>query len=1026
MIKNRLSLYASTRLVLGLSLLLVITGLFGWFNAKSQEDPSFPYRNGFIQITIPGQSATQLNDSIVKPLERSLAKIEQINTIQSRIRFGNATIDIELNEQEYNTDLIWQRIKEEVAPFRSGLNGGSIQVMDRAQDTQGILLVVQTGNGLAMDRKIAVKIRDELRQLAVVREATLIGDPGIELAIGYSQHRMLALGLTPTAIAQQLRDANKQNNLGVLSNNLSNLALLPINHLNQDEKIADVQLTTPEGAKVPLGSIADIHYRAQPTATEQFWKNGEQVIGIALSLPPNQVNIEAAGNTIKQAVTDINTRYDNTPVSIEIFQPDWSEKRRDGLVNSLIQSCIGIGVILLLFLSIQSAVIISLTVPAIVLSSIALFTTFDGVIHQMTIAGLVLSLGLMVDNCIIIAERLSHHSNKGVTVAKAITRSVIELRKPLAAATATTIAAFIPMLLAKGSVADFIATIPILVIICISLSYLAALILIPILFAHIHVSNTGLEKWQRHFADALSKLGYHLSALVLKKPALTLTLAAVLVTALLSLPSANGQFFPSANRNQIYIDVQLPLSSHIDITTQTANEVADFASRNKHVTDVMVFSGFSGPRFYYNLAQKPGETHIARVVVTLTEDVDPVEFSQSLNSVLIQQFPEVLIKAQELGQGPPIESPIELRLTGNDQTALFNAAEAMFLELRQHPEVVSPYRNYSFGAPAINLDIDQLALSAFGLRHEEIADYIAWRSSGLRVTTLDYNFEPVELVLFDPSSTQSSVDMVNTQVLLPQYATTALSGLVSANIVNAPPFIERRNGEFIMSIKADVLPSSDEENILQTLQPTLEGIAKQHLVKLSFGGELEESEEANGALLQTLPFGIALLFAALMVQFNSYRLTALVMLTIPLGIIGAPAMLAITGIPFGFMSILGVLALMGIVVNTAILLIENALNHLQQGCTLEESICLSVQNRIRPVIVTTLTTIIGMLPLTSSASPLWPPLAWAVIGGLLTSTLLSMLVLPVLLKLILAGKRFQQSQNITQKRSLQTNESANY
>ncbi|PCK32455.1 efflux RND transporter permease subunit [Pseudoalteromonas piscicida] len=1016
--KNSLAYYAPPRLVLGLTLILVITGILGWFNAKSQEDPSFPYRNGFIQIINPNLSTTQINDSIVKPLERSLAKIEQIHTIQSRIRSGNAIIDIELNEQEYDTELIWQRIKEEVSPFHAKLRNSTIRVVDRAQDTQGILLTVNTGRGLAVDRELAIQVRDELRQLRVIRDATLIGDPGVELAIAYSQHRMLALGLTPSSIAKQLQDANNQDSLGALSDNQSTFSVLPINHLSKDERVANVQLTTPEGAKIPLTSIADIGYRSIPTATEQFWHNGQQVVGIALSLPPNQVNIEAAGQAIKHAVDNINARYETAPLAIEIFQPDWSKKRRDGLVNSLILSCIGIAVILVFFLSIQSALVISLTVPAIVLSSIALFTTFDGVIHQMTIAGLVLSLGLIVDNCIIVAERLSYHTSQGLTLMAAARRSVIELRKPLAAATMTTIAAFVPMVLAKGSVADFIATIPVLVIICISLSYFAALILIPVLFGSTDFSNTKLEMWQRSFANTLSRFGYFISTQVLKKPTLTLLSASVLVAVLLSLPSANGQFFPSTNRNQVYIDVQLPLSSHIDTTTKTANQVAEFARRNNEVTDTMVFSGFSGPRFYYNLAQKPGETHIARVVLTLTEAAEPVEFSRSLNVALAQQFPEIIVKARELGQGPPIESPIALRLTGIDQSALLNAAEAMFLTLHQHPEVESPYRNYSYGAPAIDLNMDQNTLSAFGLSHQTISDYIAWRSSGLKVTTLDYNAEPINLVLFDPSSTQSSNDILNTQVLLPQQTTTALAGFVSPDIISAPPFIERRNGELVVSIKADVIAGSDEETVLAALQPKLQEIAQQYQVTLDFGGELEESEEANGALLQTLPFGVALLFAALMVQFNSYRLTTLVMLTIPLGIVGAPAMLAIAGIPFGFMSILGILALMGIVVNTAILLIESTLTHLEQGSELEQAICLSVQNRIRPVIVTTLTTIVGMLPLTSSASPLWPPLAWAVIGGLITSTLLSMLVLPVLLKLMLIGKRFHQQQIKIEKKEI--------
>ncbi|MDP4487348.1 efflux RND transporter permease subunit [Pseudoalteromonas piscicida] len=1002
--------YLTPRLVLGLTLLLVFTGIVGWFEAKSQEDPSFPYRNGFIQIVNPSASVTQLNDVVVKPLERRLAKIDEINTIHARIKAGSAVIDIELKEQVYDTALVWQRIKDEVAPLDASLADSQFYVVDRAQDTQGIVLTVHTGKGLTADRKLALKVRDELEYLDVVRSASLVGDPGLELAIFYSQERMLAFGLSPAEIAKQLQDANQQDNLGVLSQNQSALSLLSVNHLRNDAQLKNVQITTPEGSKIPLSAIADIGYRTAPTSSEQFWQNGQRVIGIALSLPPNQHNIADAGNTIKQAIADINARFTDAPIKIDIFQPGWSQKRREGLVNSLIQSCIAICVVLLLFLSVQSAIVISLTVPAIVFSSLALFITFDGVIHQMTIAGLVLSLGLMVDNCIIVAERLSYLCSKGFTMRAALAHSVNELKKPLAAATMTTIAAFVPMLLAKGSVADFIATIPVLVIICILLSYIAALLLLPVLFVYFPISIPCLERWQETINQKLSTFGYQLAHKTLQHPVYTIVAATAMLCTLLSLPNANGKFFPNANRNQIYIDVQLPLASHIEATTKTANQIAEYALQYPEVSEAMVFSGFSGPRFYYNLAQKPNESHIARVVLTLQDNVNPPEFSRFIDSNLNKQFPEILINARELGQGPPIESPIELRLSGNDRNALFASAEAMLMHLRQHPKVTSPYRNYSLGAPTINLEAQQLTLSALGLSRSDVAEYIAWRSSGLKVTALDYHFEPIDLMIVDTTSNQSSTDILNTQIMLPNQLSIPLFAVLNAEVIGTPPFIERRDGKFVMSIKADVAMGSDEEEILEALQPTLLTIAQQHHVTLRFGGELEESEQANGALLQTLPFGVALLFGALMLQFNSYRLAILVMFTIPLGVVGAPAMLSIVGVPFGFMSILGVLALMGIVVNSAILLIEHTLEHLNQGTELSQAICLSVQTRLRPVIVTTLTTIVGMLPLTSSASPLWPPLAFAVIGGLLTSTLLTMLVLPLILKFLLSSKRFQKPQ----------------
>ncbi|MCF6436906.1 efflux RND transporter permease subunit [Pseudoalteromonas sp. MMG022] len=995
--KNRLPWYLNTRLALSMVLLLCVTGIAGWHFASKQEDPHFAYRNGFIVVSSPGASVQQLTDSIVKPIERALSSIDEISRLNVRVKLGSATVDVELQEDEYQTDALWQRIKERLAELQSTIHNAQIDIVDRAQDTQGILLSIDSGGGLISDRQLALKVREQLLAISAVRNVTLVGDPGLQLAVDFPKSKLLSTGVSPLDLAERLQQANSQHLYAALSGNMTGMGLGAVDRLSDVHYLSQKQILTPSGAYVPLSSIADIHYRTNPLADELFWKNGKQVLGLAITLVPNAVDVELVGEEIKSLIAQINARYTQAPVSIELFQPEFSVKRIEGLMQSLLLSVTGVALVLLCLMSVRSALIVALSIPTAVLSVIAVFTSFDGVIHQMTIAGLVLSLGLMVDNGIIVTERITHFLEQGQSKFDSIIKAVTELKGPLACATLTTVAAFVPMLLAKGSVADFIATIPLLVILCIIASYLISLTLIPVLFQLLSLEIAWLRRAQQASKDRLETIGSGIAYASLNAPRRTLLYCAVAIAVLINVKSQPGEFFPKTNRNQAYVDIQLPIGSHIANTTNIGRAVEQYLNERDDITKTWMFAGFSGPRFYYNLVQQPSEAHVARVVFETHKGVSVKALVSELNQVLKTKFEALVIHARELGQGPPIESPVELRILGDDRIQSMRAAEAILERLRTHKALTNLSRGYTYGSTQLNIQFDESLLIQQGLLESQVSQYIAWRSSGLVATKLHFLHEPIDLVIYDSQASQSSTDLLNTPIINTAGNVVPLAALASQNMRGAPSFSQRMNGSPVLTIKSDVALGVDEEQLLETLQPELLAIAAHYGVRLEFGGELEEAHNAHQALVTTLPAGIALLLLALIVQFNSLRWMSVVVLSIPFGILGAPVMLALVGIPFGFMSILGVLALTGIVVNSTILLIDATLQNLAQGMSEKRAIQLAVQSRIRPVIVTTLTTIIGMVPLTFSGSPLWPPLAWAVIGGLVSSTLVILFVMPIVI-----------------------------
>ncbi|WP_125721951.1 efflux RND transporter permease subunit [Pseudoalteromonas rubra] len=994
--------FVTPRLILGLVCILCLTGIGGWFSAPEQEDPSFPYRNGLIVLNASGLEAQSLAQRYVRPLERVLAQIDEIQNYSAQVQHGVASLDIELKETVYNTDEVWQRIKEGVAPIRQSNPSLSITILDRVQDTQGIFLSVGSRGDLLQERQLAIALRDQLLALSTVRNAQLVGDPGQQLGVAFAQQSMLQTGITPLQIAQRIAQANNIESVASVTKDRANLNLSPVAQLDSVAELKNTLIATAQGQQLPLATLADIHYRTDPQARESFWVNGRQQVGVAVTLVPNRIRIAQAGEQVIQLVERFNHTHGADAVRVELFQPKWAKKRKDALMQSLMLSLVAIAVILFVFLSASGAASVCIAVVVITLTAVAAFSAMDGVLHQMTIAGLILSLGLMVDNCIVVAERFNRHVLSGAAPLQSAIDSITELWRPLCAATVTTVAAFLPMLMAKGSVADFIASIPVMVILCIVASYAIALTLVPLLNRYFPERKSQASRWQQQLKLKLEQGALALSQFTLQHKALTLVAAFGLCVGLMSLPQAEGEFFPKTNRNQAIVDVELPMGSHKLLTASTLNRIAEDINAHANIERTLVFSGFSGPRFYYNLAQKPDESHIGRVVLSAQANTDMSQLVKQLNTRLQEDYLEAVLRARELGQGPPLESTVVMWLSGEDYSVLRQAGEEVFAVLNADPRFDKPGKAYSSAVPQLMMAFDQQRISQFGLTERQLNDYLAWRSAGLTMTHVSFNNEPTSVVLYDPDSSHDSIDMMNTGVLTPLLdKAVPVHALADPQIIGKQAVLARRNGVPVVKLISEVAPGVDEAELLTELTPVLTDIAERHGLELELGGEMAESDEANSALFKTLPLGALLLFIALILQFNSLRLTLLVMLSIPFAIIGAPAMLSLVQVPFGFMSVLGILSLAGIVVNNAILLIDGTLLYVRAGQNTQAAIVLSVQNRVRPVIVTSVTTIVGMLPLTSASSPLWPPLAWAVIGGLLTSTILVLVVIPVLLSVLL-------------------------
>ena len=1001
--------YLKDRLVLGVVLIFCATGLFAWFNLSEQEDPFFPYRNGSITVEAQGFAADAVEQIAIRPLERALATVDEVFSVDATAADGAGSLSIELDPSIYETDQAWQRVRTQIDRVRSDLSDSGIrlQLDDKAQDAAGIVVAVRSDKPLLDVRQYVRDLQDEIYRIAGVRDVSIVGDVGERIEVVYSQASMLDLGISPQSIAQHIAQANALEGMGLITSSTFQSSIQSVTRLDSLSALADIAIPTATGDTLRLGDIAHIRRAADPVATESFWVGGQQTLGISIVLPPNQVRVVDFGKRIEAFIDKANARFSDYRIEKVFFQPTWTETRRNDLAQSLVFSTLGVALSLFLLMSRRIALLVSVTVPAIALTSFAIFGMFGGVLHQMTIAGLVISLGLMVDNSIVVAELIAKGRENGLSKTQAAHHAIRELARPLATSTLTTVAAFLPMLLSRGDVADFIRMVPVMVVISIMTSYAFALIVLPTLANRLGTLHAGGT------AGAFSAVGGAMSRVGTTYPRITVLCFVVLGAASVFLtPKGEGEFFPKSSRNQAYIDVEGDYGASHNATLAVVKRVESILRDTPGITRFVSFVGNSGPRFYYNLPTSPNENNTARVVFETREADQTASVVSRLNTRLDEAFTSVRVQAFEIGQGPPINSPIEIAILGNDRAALLLAAEDVFDVVNSHPQSRDTRRDYVTGKPKLAFDIDDASLARAKLTRSDLSAYSRWRTTGLTASMLPIGGQSLSIsVRENIRAERANGDYVmNTVVMNTKQDMFPFSTFARQSIEADTPVRTRTNSAYTHTILSGVTEGADVSLVTNDLLATLQEIETRHGVRLEVGGESAEEDESGSALIQALPAGIIVLFGALLFQFNSLRITGVIMLTIPAALIGVRPILSLAGIEFGFMSVLGILALTGIVVNTAIILIDQiGIQVRREPTSLNTAINLAVKNRFRPIVLTTVTTVVGMIPLTLSTSPLWPPLAWTIIGGLLTSTLLTLFLLPAVLSMILKHQTLQQA-----------------
>lgn len=989
------SLLSRPRLVLAFALVLSAAGVLAWFQMPREEDPRLGDRFGQVVSVFPGANVANIERLVVRPLEDELAQVDELKSVEVTIRSSVAVFVLELNGDVLDTDEAWNDVRDALERgHRDAPEAVRAPVFAHELNrTESIVIAVRSSGDRLELAESAEVLKSAMLAVANVAEVNVTGDPGEQVSVLLDEARAQGLGIEPGALAAMIASRNAALPSGSLRVDGRQVPLQARSEFRSIDELAATPIPVGTQAALPLSSVADVRRTVQEPLLERARLDGEQTILVGIISQP-EIDAVEFGVDVREALAEFELSHPELQLDEVAFQPDHVETRLAELGKSLALGVFIVAFVLLLSMGVRLGLFVAALVPLVTFASLAIYAALGGVLHQMAVAALVVSLGLLVDNAIVMSELIQQRLDEGVPAKEASRLALAELAWPLASATATTLASFVPMLLAPGSVGEFTRAIPVVVMITLSVSLVYALVVAPLLARFVLKPSTSKGQSRvMAFARKLGRFAVH-------RPKTALLVVLLLITASGSFVGGVAQdFFPRSDRTQLVVSVAMPEGTHLDATDDATRTLERFVERQAGVQNVLAVVGRSVPHFYYNLPRIPRASHLAQLVVSLDSMASLETLRTRLREQTRQTMPNALVIARRLEQGPPVPAPIGIRLSGHDLDALHAAAEQVQRVLRADPRTEDVRHDGGSGSPTLKYDVDDAEAGRRGLSRVQLASAFVGRTIAHPSSVFRGGEDPMPIVVRDPAGERMRPSALDAIQMPTPSGLVALQSMTRVDAEFAPSVIHRRDRQRTISVLAEVRQGESYKAIVADLEPTLAALSFDG-VRRSDGGAVESSRDADAALGQFAPLAVLLLIGILLAQFDSFRKVAIVLLTAPLAVMGIWPGLFALNLPFGFVALLGAIALIGIVVNGAIVLIDLSARRVDEGAPLSEAIVDAVAQRTRPILLTTATTIAGLLPLLFSESTLWPPMAAAMISGLTIATALTLLAVPAAMRVL--------------------------
>ena len=1002
-------------------ILLAVAGTGSFLSLPQSEDPGFIIRTAVVQTVFPGASPERVEQLVTDKLEKVIQEIPELDFVSSQSKTGVSLIWVNVREEYRQMQPIWDKLRRKVDKARGELPDGVVgpTVNDEFGDVFGIILTI-TGDGFtyAEVKDVADEVRDELLLLPDVAKVEIYGAQDERIFVEYNNSTLARYGISPIQLQSLLEARNIIIPGGSIETEYEKIVLEPSGNFQSLDELKRTVIQIPGSQDIVyLESLAEVSRGyVDPPGSMARGPRGP-CLALAISMREGG-NIVELGQQVRPRLRELQAFY---PIGIDFelvqFQPEVVAELVDGFVANLYQAIGIVTLVMLLFLGLRTGLVVATLIPMAMLTTLLMMSFFSIGLDQMSIASLIIALGMLVDNAIVMSESIMVQMGEGRPPVKAAVDSARELQVPLLTSSLTTAAAFLPIFLAESAVGEYTAPLFKVVTITLLSSWVLSLTMIPMLCARFLKVK---KKAGGGSFDTPFYRGYRgFLLLCLKNRALALAAtAAVFALAMLGFGLIPKLFFPPNDRATFTLEIELPVGSPIERTEAVAEAfeahlreefwIGDSPSPEtdgvQGVVNWVTFVGNGGPKFAlgYNPGLKSPEYGIFLVNTTSRPVVD--EIIPRLEAFANAGFPDLKATMRPLSNGPPAWPPVEVRLSGRDTDVLFDLVERVKAKMREIPGTKLIDDDWGARAKKLVVEVDEVRARLAGVTHQDIAISLQTFLDGLETTEYREDDKLIPVTLRSVAAERQDIDKIETVNVYSQLRGTSvpLKQVADVRVAWEPARVKRRDRLRTVTVSCVNQPGVTAAEIDARLVPWLEDEQRSWGPGYSYemGGENESSGDANQSIADKLPVAGLIILLLLVGQFNSFRRPLIILITIPLGVIGVVIGLLVARSYFGFMTLLGIISLAGIVINNAIVLLDRIRIEIEEG-GLEpaRAVLESAQRRLRPILLTTCTTIFGLVPLWLGGGAMWEPMAIAIIFGLLFATTLTLGVVPILYSL---------------------------
>ncbi|MBO9638042.1 MAG: efflux RND transporter permease subunit [Siphonobacter aquaeclarae] len=991
-------------------LMVFAVGVHSLLTMPRREDPKITIRTGLVLAFYPGATSAQVEDQVTKKLEQYLFQFEEVKKSKtfSTTRDGAVVINVELEDKVKDPDIFWSKLRHELLIAKTlalpeGVRGPIVN--SDFGDTEALVIGVQSDKASYNQLKdYTQKLEDELRTIPAVSKIKRIGEQKEQIVLTSNSEKLAQYGIKFSQVIQVLKSQNSINATGNVKTGTAEVPLYTNGYYNTENQIANqVVGTSKTGEVIRIGDVATITRQYQePTSLTTV--NGHKALMLAVEMQEGN-NIVRFGEEVNGKVEAVKKLLPaDVTLTTVVDQPELVDENVSHFIREFFLAIVSVVVVVILLLPFRIATVAAMAIPMTVAVTFALLHAFGIELHQVSLAALIVVLGMVVDDAIVIADNYVELLDEGVERWTAAWRSASDLVVPVLAATITIIASFMPMIILTGSVGEFIFALPITVAIALAASFIVAMILTPLLcytFIKKGLHDHSAEPQKKKRISLLDRMqnGYDRAIEWCMKHS-WLTIAASLVTVVLAgllFTQIRQKFFPAAERNQFVVELWMPTGTKLERTQVAIGKLEDVVKKDKRVTSYATFTGTSAPRFYYNFSPEVPVTNYAQILINTTDIASAQAMAEELTHQVDALVPEGRPQVKLMQQGTVTKAPVEVRIVGEDLNTLKELGNQVEGILRQARGSALIRRDFMEDYYGVNINLKDEA-NRLGFTTSSIAQTIYAGFNGAPVTTMYEGNTPVDIaVRLDEANRRNFGDLENTY--LPSPATG--SSVPLRQIANLTPSwqtgrIMHRNGVRTLTVQSETKDQVLPSELLKEVQPEIAKIQLPAGYRIEYGGEFEGQKETFSQMVVVMVISIVLIFLILLFQFRSIKEALLVMLTIPLSLFGAFLGLLLTHNNFGFTAFVGLISLSGIVVRNAIILVDHTNELLKHGMDIPSAAMESGKRRLRPIFLTAMAAAIGVLPMILSGSPMWSPLASVIAVGVVWSMIMALLTVPVL------------------------------